>query len=266
MHDTIWLDAPGEWGTPEAVRAMHRISVPTVRQATRVFAVSHSAADDLVRGLGLDARHIDVVPHGVRVPDSATVRTPEPELRARLGLGDGPLILCVAQKRPYKNQEALIRALARLPRPGLRLVLVGAPTEYEEQLRALALKCGVSQRVVFLDWVDAGDLEGLYSAARCMALPSRREGFGLPVLEAMARGCAVACSAIEVLHEVAGDDAVFFDPADVAAIAVALAQLLDDDGLRADLARRGRERAARCSWAGTAEKTVAGYRRAVNDG
>jgi glycosyltransferase involved in cell wall biosynthesis len=262
MHDTIWLRAPEQWSTPQAVRAMHRFAIPTVRRADRVITDSEDAARDLNQLLGIPVERIDAVHLGVRVDPSAPA-TPEPQLRAQLGLGDDPVILCVAQKRPYKNQEALIRALADDRLTSVRVVLPGAPTAYEERLRALARELGVEARVHLPAWLEDADLEGLYRLARCVALPSRLEGFGLPVLEAMARGVPVACSDRTALLEVAGDAALKFDPDDGHAVTAALARLVADEPLRRELTARGRERAALFTWEATAEGTVASYRRTL---
>ena len=156
--------------------------------------------------------------------------TPEPELRARLGIGDGPLVLCVAQKRAHKNLHSLVRALALLEREDVQLVLPGRPTAYEAELRRLAGALGVGDRVHLPDWVGEEDLEGLYRAASCFVLPSLMEGFGLPILEAMARGVPVACSDRSALSEVAGDAAPLFDPEDPQAIAASIGRILDDAG------------------------------------
>lgn len=263
MHDTIWLDVPEEWGPPEAVRAMHRIAAPTARQATRVLTVSRDAAQSLARGLGLPADRIDVAPHGVRLPERAVSAASDAELRRRFGLGTGPVILCVAQLRPYKNQEALLRALAGMPDPATQLVLVGAPTEYGASLRVLAQELGLADRVAFTGWRDEQELADLYRLAQVFALPTRREGFGLPVLEAMAYGLPVVCSDLDVLREVAGDAAIFVDVDGPTALTDALASVLHDLELREELARRGRLRAAATSWSTTADATVASYRRAV---
>jgi glycosyltransferase involved in cell wall biosynthesis len=262
FHDTIWLRAPGQWGTPQAVRAMKRVAVPTARRASRVIAVSETAANDLEELLAIPRSRIDVAHHGVRLALDAQA-TPEAELRRRLSLGEAPVILCVAQKRPYKNQEALVRALAAEGLAEARLVLPGAPSGYEAVLKALASRIGVADRVAFPGWLAQPDLEGLYRLACCVALPSRLEGFGLPVLEAMARGVPVACSDRSALPEVAGDAALLFDPDDQRAVGAALARMLSDEELRARLRSLGLARAARFTWKATADATVASYRRAL---
>jgi glycosyltransferase involved in cell wall biosynthesis len=142
-------------------------------------------------------------------------------------------------------------------------VLAGAPGPAEPELRALADELGVAERVVMPDWLDAGDLEGLYALATCFVLASLAEGFGLPILEAMARGVPVACSDASTLPEVAGDAALLFDPHDQQAIDDSIARLLADAQLRARLIDAGRARAAEFTWKRTAELTRATYERVV---
>lgn len=264
VHDLIWMKFGEDWDSPEAVASMKRATSATVPRAGRVLTDSVASEQDLVAALGLDPRKVDVVPLGVRSEPAAPF-TPEAELRGRLGLGSARVILCVAQKRPYKGQDRLIRALAELDDDAV-LVLPGAPTGYELQLRALADDLGVASRVVFPAWVDEADLEGLYRMATCFALASDIEGFGLPVLEAMARGLPVACSDRTSLPEVAAGAALLFDPDDENSVVGALSRLLADEELRATLSRAGVERAAKFTWERTARLTVDSYRRAVSGG
>ena len=261
LLDLIWLHEGEAWGDARAVRGTRRLSLFCARHAHRVLAISEAARTDFVATVGMDPGRIDVTPLGVR--DAPAAATSEAELRARFELGPGPVLLCVAQKRPYKNQSVLIEALAALGDPAVRLVLPGSPTPYEDELRALAQRRGVHDAVRFPDWVSEEDLEGLYRLAAAVVLPSRIEGFGLPVLEAMRRGVPVACADRGALPEVAGDAAIVFDPDDQASVDAAVARLVGDRDGSADLARRGRERAALFTWRRTAEATLASYRRAL---
>ena len=184
--------------------------------------------------------------------------TPAAELRARLGLGDGRVVLCVSAALAHKNLDTLIDALARLG-PGhedCRLVLAGHAGLESDRLRALAAARGVGGRVVLTGWIDAADLEGLYALAACCAYPSLHEGFGLPVLEAMARGVPLACSDATALPEVAGDAAELFDPRDSSAVAAAVARLLDDPAHAAELVGRGHAAGPRVHLGGAAPKAV----------
>jgi glycosyltransferase involved in cell wall biosynthesis len=255
LLDLIWLHQGEAWGTPAAVRTMAVLTRISARTATRVITISEAAKDDIVRNFGLAAAKVDVTPLGVRLPES-------PKLRAK---GGPPVVLCVAQKRPYKNLATLIQAIADLLEEEATLVLPGAPTEHERDLRALADRLGVAERVRFPAWVSGEELEALYAEATCFVLPSLIEGFGLPVLEAMARGVPVACSDRPALPEVAGDAALLFDPTDQSAVTAAVRRLLTDAELRKELSSRGLERAKHFSWRRTAELTLASYRRAVED-
>jgi glycosyltransferase involved in cell wall biosynthesis len=260
IPDLVFLHEGADWEAGRAARSSARLALFCARHADRILAISNWAAADLVRTAGLDAKRIDVAALGVR---QAAEPTPEAELRRRLELGDEPVILCVAQKRPYKGHAVLIRALAELDGSHPTLVLPGAATPYEAELRSLADDLGVGDRVRFLGWVSERDLEGLYVLAACMALPSRHEGFGLPVLEAMRCGTPVVCSDRTALPEVAGDAALLVDPEDVGAVAEAIGGVLASPELADDLAARGRDRAERFTWAATAEATLASYRRAL---
>lgn len=262
LLDLIWLHRAAEWESSVHVQRRMRMLVNhCVRHADRLFAISHAAADDFVRTLGVARERIDVTPLGVR-PPAGSEPTAEAELRARLALGAARVVLCVAQKRPYKNLHSLVRALAQLD-DDVTLVLPGSPTAYEDELRSLASELGVAERVRFPDWLSDRDLDGLYALAEVFVLPSLIEGFGIPVLEAMARGVPVACANVSALPEVAGDAALLFDPHRQDDVTTAVRRLLDDRELAARLVLRGRERVARFTWTNTGQASLAGYRRAI---
>ena len=143
------------------------------------------------------------------------------------------------------------------------LVLPGYPTAHEAELRERAGTAGVQRDVRFLGWLSGEELEGLWQVADAFVFPSLYEGFGLPVLEAMARGVPVACSNASSLPEVAGDAALMFDPHEERAIAAAIERLLTDDAEAERLRARGLERAREFTWERTARLTLESYERAL---
>jgi glycosyltransferase involved in cell wall biosynthesis len=220
---------------------------PAARRADRLICVSEATAGEVVRALRIPRERIDVVHNGAGSPIAAP--EPEGELRSRHGLDDRPVLLCPSSRLPHKNHAALLQAHALLPAPRPLLVLCGVGTE------ALA---GADVRA--LGPVAAGELEGLYALAELVVMPTLYEGFGLPVLEALARGRPVACSDLPVLREVAGEHARWFDPRDPRDIARALSEPLSHD------AEAGRAHAARFTWRAAAEGTLASYRRVLGAG
>jgi alpha-1,3-rhamnosyl/mannosyltransferase len=262
LMDLIWLHRPEEWEASPRVHSTMRRRVETaVDHADRILAISEATAEDIARTLVVPRRRIGVTPLAADPP--RVDPTPEQALRARLDLGEARIVLCVAQKRPYKNLHTLVRALPALA-PDVVLVLSGAPTPYEAQLRALADELRVTMRLRFPDWLSEADLEGLYALSAAFVLPSLIEGFGLPILEAMQRGLPVACANTSALPEVAGDAALLFDPENQAEIDAAMGRLLEDEELAQDLRARGHRRAARFTWQDTGAATLAGYRHALD--
>ena len=235
---------------------MTQVVTRAARDADALLAISAAARDDICATLGLDPSRFTVVPHGMEaVP--RTEPADERTVRNRLRLPDGRILLCVAALRPHKNQELLIRALPGLP-ADVTLVLVGRHEPYADRLRELASGAGVTDRVRLAGYVSDAELERLWALAAAAAFPTRAEGFGLPILEAMARGVPVACSDIPVLREVGGDVPAYFDPADARSAATAIGTMLEDGGR----GPRGIERAARFSWAEAARGTMEAYERA----
>jgi glycosyltransferase involved in cell wall biosynthesis len=171
----------------------------------------------------------------------------------------------VGAKKRHKNQLRLVQALPSVRErvPGTQLVLAGASTSYEVELRAEADRLGVAGAVALPGFVEERDLEGLYAAASAFAFPSLNEGFGLPVLEAMGRGVPVVTSSTSALPEVAGDAALLVNPASVEEIADATARVLTDEALRDRLVAAGRRRVESFTWRATAEGTLATWRRAL---
>jgi glycosyltransferase involved in cell wall biosynthesis len=262
LADVTWIVAPdpGEAGTTR----LWRVVVPPVaRRADRVIVLAQAGARDVVEHLGVRAEQIDVIPLAAR-GDQLHPPTPPAELRARLGLSAGPLILTVSAKKVHKNLERLVRAMALVAErwPEAMLVMPGNPTPHEHDLRELARRLGIAGNVTFPAYVDAADLEGLYGLADCFVFASINEGFGIPVLEAMRRGVPVACSNASALPEVAGDAALYFDPYSVRGIADALGELIGDRVVADRLAVLGREREREFTWEATARATLEIYARA----
>jgi glycosyltransferase involved in cell wall biosynthesis len=265
VADVIWLREPESVG--RLVSLFWRTFVPPVaRRVDRVISYSEAARREISEDFRIPASRIDVVPLGPGAEPHAEP-TPEPELRARLGLGAGPLVLSLSALRVHKNLAPLIQAMARVRRelPDATLVLPGNLTSHQHDLERLVNELGIQDAVRFPGWVDAADREGLYRAAACFVFPSRHEGFGLPVLEAMRRGVPVACARASALPEVAGDAALYFDPDRVDEIAAVLLRLLTDRAAAAELAARGLEHQRSFTWQRTAEGTLRSYGRALRD-
>ncbi len=262
LADVTWLVAPdpGDSGT---IRIWRLLVPPVARRADRVIALSEAGAEHVVEYLRVPRERIDAIPLAAGT-SARKAPTPEPELRARLGLGPGPVVLTVSAKRVHKNLIRLIRAMAFVVErhPDAVLVLPGNPTPHERELRETVAELGLGGNVVFPEYVSAEDLEGLYALAACFVFASINEGFGIPILEAMARGVPVACSNVSALPEVAGEAARYFDPYDVKDMGDALLELLDDRALAQRLIERGRAREATFTWEATARMTLESYERA----
>jgi glycosyltransferase involved in cell wall biosynthesis len=236
---------------------MREIMSRAARRADSLIAPSAATRQEICRVFDLDPATVAVVPHGAgRLPEVEPL--PEQELRERHRLGAGRVVLCVAAKRPHKNQGLLLRALEHLPDDTM-VVLAGHAEPYEDELRVETARLGLEGRVRFLEFVRDAELEGLWRLADCAAFPTLGEGFGLPVIEAMARGVPVACSDLPVLREVGGDVAHYFAPGDPVVAAAAIEAAWDDTRSRT----AGPERAALFTWEESARGHWKAYERAL---
>ena len=251
---------------PPAARLGLKLLVgPGAKRADRVITISAAVKRDVVATLGLDPAKVDPVllGFGMKRPDHAT---PEPTLRDQFGLGTDRVVLCVSAALVHKNLPRLIDAFAKLDLPDTRLVLAGHAGREQQALLDRARTNGVADRVTLTGWISNEDLEGLYALAACCAYPSLHEGFGLPVLEAMARDRPIASSNATSLPEVAGDAAELFDPLDTDAMAAAIRRLLTDDQRVAELVAKGRTRVEHFTWERCAEGVLEVYEKVLRPG
>jgi glycosyltransferase involved in cell wall biosynthesis len=216
----------------------------SAHRARRLIAVSEATRDDLVRAYRLPSERISIVHHGVELDFFELNRA-----------NTAPFVLCVSTLHPHKNLDRLIRAYARNQRDW-RLIITGLRGFFAKSLDALIAELGVNDCVRLTGWIPREELLQLYADAQAFVYPSTFEGFGMPVLEAMAAGLPIACSDIPPLREVAGDAALFFDPLSEEAIASALDRIVTDAPLRAQLSQAGPERARGFSWDRTALETL----------
>jgi glycosyltransferase involved in cell wall biosynthesis len=241
--------------------AMRLLVTRAVRRADALLAVSAAARDDIARTLAIEPGRIAVVPNGAGRPP-AVEPVAESDVRRRHRLPPTARVaLCVAALRPHKNQELLVRALPSLP-DDVVLVMCGHREAYAQDLVTLSQELELDDRVRIAGYVADDELEGLWRLAACAAFPTRGEGFGLPVLEALQRGVPVACSDIAVLREVGGDLVHVFDPDDAAGAARAIVAAMEDRAAR----DRGPAHVARFSWEEAARGTAEVYERALAAG
>lgn len=254
IHDLQYLTYPQyfsplkraylDWAMPRSARRADVIAVPT-----------GFVRDTVVEAYGVQPDRVVIVPHGLE-PTIGAAATDEVELRARFGLGAGPIVVLPAITHPHKGHMFLLRLLAeRWTDPDLRLVLTGGAGAADADLSEAIVRMGLAERVVRAGRVSAPDRDGLIMMAAAMVFPSEYEGFGAPIIEAMALGTPVICSDRTCLPEVAGDAAIVV-PLFIDAWAGAL-----DDAMsrRGELVRAGLGRAAHFTAAISARALVSAY-------
>jgi alpha-1,3-rhamnosyl/mannosyltransferase len=254
IHDMIPLKFPHF--TPRALKTrmlpLFRLLLREVAaRADRIITVSECSKQDVTELMHLPPERVLVIPNGVDrryVPGPPVTQRP-------------PVILYVGRLDPYKNVDALLRAFSRVLHavPQARLQIAGPPDHRYPETLALLDELDLQARVDWTGYLSDDELLKAYQQARVTALPSRYEGFGLPVVEAMACGTPVVCSNAASLPEVAGDNALLVGPDDVQGLAQALQQVLTDDALAQKLAQNGPAQAARFDWKHVAQQTRACY-------
>jgi glycosyltransferase involved in cell wall biosynthesis len=260
IGDLIFRRYPDEFAWAQRVAASYVVA-RSARRYERILTFSEFSKRDIAAEYGIALDRIDVTLLGCKV------LAEDPGLAQRFFDQNricGPFIFSVLSTYHHKNLGRLLAAVRILrDRRGFRhrLLVVGLRMagygDFVRQIEALGLR----EQVTFLGWAPDPALRALYSRADCFVFPSLYEGFGLPVLEALALGTPVACSNAASLPEVAGDAAELFDPHDPEAIAEAIRRCLEDDALRRHLMARGRARAAQFTWERCAELTLQSYRR-----
>lgn len=248
VHDLLPFHAAYSGGGGTVIRTLVRRAAA---HATRILTDSNASHADITEYLRPRVE-VDIVPLAGGSISASFSETPR----------GTNLLLALGNRLPHKNFGALLEAVALIPeqvRP--RLVITGGGPD--DPLRSVLTRLRLEPWVELAGWVTAEELEALYARATAVVVPTLFEGFGLPVLEGMARGCPVICSGLPVLREVGGAAATYFDPRDPRSIAVVIASTLTDPARLAECVRLGFDRSAGFSWARTAQLTLGSFERAL---
>ncbi|MCX6047248.1 MAG: glycosyltransferase family 1 protein [Chloroflexi bacterium] len=268
VHDLIFERYPEHHTLRN--RLFLKIAMPLfVRAADTIIAVSQHTKRDLIELYGAPADKIQVVYEGVdpefKPGDPAIVQRVRQQYSPGTDDTIRPYLLMVGTLEPRKNHATAMRALARLKALGFpqRLLVVGGKGWLFEPVQKMVAELGLDDDVRFAGYVPAADLPALYAGADCTLLPSLYEGFGFPVLEAMACGTPVVSSNVSSLPEVAGDAALLVAPQDNVALAAAIQRVLGEPGLSTVMRTKGIEQAAKFRWAYCAQETVEVYKATI---
>ena len=261
IHDLAFLVKP-QFAHPDLQRFLTQVVPRSIAGADHILADSEASRQDALRLFGLDPQRVTVVGAGVEPRFRPRQRSSLSEVKNRYGLA-WPFVFSVSTLEPRKNFDGLIRAFAAARRRAgfpHHLVIAGGKGWMYERIFAEVEQQQATGFVHFLGYVDDADLPALYNLADLFAFPSHYEGFGLPVLEALACGAPVVCTDTSSLPEIAGDAALLIPTGDETALCDALTSLLTNPAARAELAQRGPAQAARWTWDAAARRLLAVYR------
>jgi glycosyltransferase involved in cell wall biosynthesis len=264
VHDLTFMRIPERY--PAARRVYMTASTKAaVRVADAVIVPSNAVRDDVLSMLPVAPSRVHVVYEAAAERFRPRGREASMSMAVKYGMSR-PFVLSVGSLEPGKNRARLIRAMHALRQEGIdrMLLVVGQPAWKHEGDRALVEELDMDDRVVYAGYVPDDELPALYSACEVFAFPSLYEGFGVPVLEAMACGAPVLTSNASATAEVAADAALLVDPMSVKSIRDGLRALLTDAALRESYVRRGLERDAQFSWRRAADETYAVYMHVAN--
>jgi len=263
VHDLSFVRTP-ETASPRLKVYLDKVVPRSIHRADHVIADSSATKADLMSIYGLTAEKISVVLSGV---NSRFTPVEQPDyVRAKYNIPEKPFVLAVGTVQPRKNFARLIEAVHAVREEGLDidLVIAGGKGWLADAMYDTINRLNVGDYVHLIGFVEDADLPALYSAADVFAFPSLYEGFGLPVLEAMACGTPVITSNVSSLPEVAGDAAICVNPYDVTALQRAIRIMFDDDVLCKNLIEKGFEQAKRFSWQQSAKDLLAVYSKVLN--
>lgn len=269
VHDVSFLKHPEFFTSPRRSQLLVTVA-RTVKRAARILTVSQFSCDAIMDAYNVPASRITVVPNAAN-PEFRVIGRESAQKAAREHLGfDAPFVLSVGDLQPRKNQIGLIAAFSKLlsdhPRLKHHLVLTGKETWFTPKVRDAARNCGFAERIHFTGFISDSALLQLYNACECFVFPSFYEGFGLPILEAMACGRAVACSNTSAMPEVADGAGLLFDPHRVEEITRAMRDLMLESELRGRMERLGLQRAAAFTWKRSAGAVLDVYKDVVRSG
>jgi len=260
VHDFSSIHVEGKYD-PARMVFIKQLTPVLIRRLDLVLTVSEASKRDIVDFCGIPEDRVVVTPNGV----DFDIYYPQDKERARAlvqqryGFGS-PYILYVSRiEHPGKNHVRLIRAFSRLKatlKIPHKLVLAGSAWSGAKEVQRVAAESAFAQDIAFIGFVDAADLPSLYAGADLFSFPSLYEGFGMPILEAMACGTPVTCSGLSSMPEVTGDAGLLFDPYSEDDICKSMERMISDRGLREQCVRKGLERCQQFSWPATARKTL----------